>query len=152
MDPALASVAFIGEAGSIATLAGGVVESCKAIHKVWQSLKDAARDVQRFFKKSKRLESVILEVKRAGEAFNGDTIRLDFQQDWLESIEEMSDDLVVLKAKILGLEGNLHGKFFSRKGLSVQIRKVFSEEDIAKYERILSGHIETFNIMLALNF
>ena len=49
MDPALASVAFIGVAGSIATLAGVVVESCKAIHKVWQSLKDAPRDVQRFF-------------------------------------------------------------------------------------------------------
>ena len=150
MDPASASVAFIGVAGSIATPAGVVVESCKAIHKVWQSLKDAPRDVQRLFKKLKQLESVILETKRAGEAFNGNTIRLDFQQEWLESIEEMSDDLVVLKAKILRLEGNLHGKFFSRKRLSAQIRKVFSEKDIAKYERILSGHLETFNMMLAL--
>ena len=152
MDPALASVAFIGVAGSITTLAGVVVESCKAIHKVWQSLKDAPRDDEPVFKKSKRLESVILEAKRAGEAFNGDTIRLDFRQEWLESTEEMSDDLLVLKAKILRVEGNLHGKFFSRKLLSVQIRKVFSEEDIAKYERILSRHLETFNMMLALIF
>ena len=105
-----------------------------------------------FLKKLKRLEGVILEAKRAGGAFNGDTIRLDFQREWLESIEEMSDDLVVLKAKILRLEGNLHGKFFSRKLLSVQIRKVFSEEDIAKYERMLSGHLETFNMMLTLIF
>ena len=48
------------------------------------------------------------------------------------------------------MEGNLRGKFFSRKVFSAQIRKVISDEDIAKYERMLSRHLETLNMMLAL--
>ena len=65
-----------------------------------------------FFKKSKRLERVILEARREGEAINGDNIRLDFRQEWLESIEEMSDDLLVLRLKSLDWKGICMGSSF----------------------------------------
>lgn len=150
MEPGSASVAFLGLAGSIATLAGIVVESCKTVHKVWHCLKEAPQDVRRLFKRLKRLETLILEIKRAGDKLGGDTARLDLQQDWLGQVEEMLDDFTILKAKIGKLEGNLHGRALSRKRIHAQIHKIFSAEDITKYERMLSGHLETFNMMLVL--
>ncbi len=92
---------------------------------------------------------MILEIKGAGES-GADTSRLDFQQDWLEIVDDMLDDFVVRKAKISKLEENLRGKVLSRKHLGVRVQKIFSEKEVARFASILSGHLEMFNLMLAL--
>ena len=151
MDPASAAVAFVGFAGSIAALAAVVVESCKTLNNVWHSLKEAPESTRRLFQKLKRLEKIILEIQRVGELKDGGPTQSLDQHSWLENVTEMMDDFSLLKSKILKLEGNLSGKKISRKYLGALVRKIFSDEDIARFERVISGHMETFNMMLALH-
>ncbi|KAL8917761.1 MAG: hypothetical protein Q9172_005698 [Xanthocarpia lactea] len=120
------------------------------LNKVWHIMKDGPQDTRRLFKRLKRLETIILEIKRVGEESIDETFRKGFQQCWTDNVEDMREDFSALQAKILKLEGFLTAKRFSRKHLCAQVRKLFSNEDIAKYEHILSGHMETFNMMLSL--
>ena len=150
VDPASAAVAFVGLTGSVAALAGVVVESCKTLNNVWHSLKDAPRDTLRLFKKLKRFETILLELQHVGEDPADQAFRDRYQQSWLDNVEDTLQDFSILKAKILKLEGSLNVKKLSRRHVCAQIRKVFSEDEIEKYENVLSGHMETFSMMLAL--
>lgn len=150
MDPASATVAFVGFAASIATLAAVVADSCKTIHNVWHSLKDAPQDVCRLLRKMRRLEKVILEIERVVVRFDEDPSLLDSKQYWVDQIVEMVDDFAILKDKINNLQVALTAKKFSKTHLWARARKFLSEDDILKYESILSGHLQTFHIMYSL--
>lgn len=149
MDPASAAVAFVGFAASIATLSAVVANSCKTIHNVWHSLKDAPQDVRRLLRKMNRLEKVILEIEKVVVQSVEVSSRLDSQQYWVDQILEMVDDFTILKDKINSLHVNLTAKT-SKKNLTTRVRKFFSEDDILKYESILSGHLQTVNVMYSL--
>lgn len=149
MDPASAAVAFVGFAASITTLSAVVANSCKTIHNVWHSFKDAPQDIHRLIRKMKRLEKVILEIERVVVQF-GDPSLLDSQQYWMDQIEEMVDDFAILDDKINKLQADLTAKASAKKHLWARARKFLSEDDILKYERILSDHLQTFNIMYGL--
>lgn len=150
MDPASAAVAMVGFAGSIAALAAVVVESCKTLNNLWHLLKEAPQDTQRLFKRLKRLATIILEVRHVGEELHNDTVSIESQQSWLGNVEDMLSDFNILKEKILRLEGNLSAKPLSKKRLCGAIQRIFTHDDIVKYDQILSAHTETFTIMLAL--
>lgn len=141
-----AAVVFVGFVASIASLSAVVVNSCKKIHNVWHSLKDAPEDVRRLLRKMERLEKVILEIKTVAVQFGNDPSRLDSQQYWVDQIAEMVNDFTILSDKI----NNLQAKLTAKKNLSGRVRKFFSEDDIMKYERILSGHLLTINVMCCL--
>lgn len=151
MDPVSATaVAVIGFAASIATLSAVVIDSCKTIHNVWSSLKDAPEDVQRLLRKMKTLGQVIMEMGTVALRSSNDSSRLNSQQCWLEHIEEMVDDWTILNDKINKLRANLTAKTLSGKALSARVRKFFSEDDILKYENILSGHLQIFIAMCSM--
>lgn len=150
MDPASAAVAFVGFAASIASLSAVVVNSCKTIHNLWHSIKGAPQDVCRLLRKMKRLEKVILEIQTAVARFGEDPSLLDPQQYWVDQIEDMLDDFAILEDKINNLQADLTAKKYSKKHLWARARKFLSEDDILKYERILSDHLQTFNVMYCL--
>lgn len=150
MDPASAAVAFVGFAASIASLSAVVVNSCKTMHNVWHSLKDAPQDVRRLLRKMKTLEKVILEIGTAAVQFSNDPSRQYSQQHWVDHIEEMVDDWTILGDKISKLQANLTAKTSSGKHLRARVRKFFSEDDILKFENILSGHLQIFIVMCSV--
>lgn len=139
--------AFVGFAASIVTLSAVVADSCKKIHNVWHLLKDAPQDVGRLLRKMKRLENVISEIETVAVQFGKDSSRIDSQQYWVDQIADMVDDFTILNDKINKLQAILTAKTLSRNNLSARVRKFFSEDDIVKYESILSGHLQTFNVM-----
>lgn len=147
MEPVSAVVGF---AASIVTLSAVVANSCKTIHNVWHSLKDAPQDVRRLLRKMKGLEKVILEIETVAMQFGNDSSRIDSQQYWVDQIAEMVEDFTILNDKINKLQAILTAKTLSRNNLSARVRKFFSEDDIVKYESILSGHLQTFNFMCCL--
>lgn len=150
MDPASAAVTIVGFAGSIAALAGVVVESCKTLNNLWHLLKEAPKDTQRLFKRLKRLATIILELRRVGEELQDDAVGIESSQSWLGNVADMLSDFNMLKDKIMRLEGNLCARPLTKKRLCGTIQRIFTHEDIVKYDQILSGHTETFIIMLAL--
>lgn len=151
MEPVSATaVAVVGFAASIASLSAVVINSCKTIHNMWHSLKDAPEDVHRLLRKMQTLGQVIMEMGTVALRFSNDSSRLDSQQCWLEHIEEMVDDWTILNDKINKLQANLTAKTLSGKNLSARVRKFFSENDILKYENILSGHLQIFIAMCSM--
>lgn len=151
MEPVSATaIAVVGFAASITTLSAVVVDSCKTIHNVWHSLKDVPADIHRLLGKMKILEQVILEMRTVAVQFRTDPSRLDSQQCWVKHIEEMVDDWTVLNDKINRLQANLTAKTSSGKNLRARVRKFFSEDDILKYENILSGHLQIFIAMCSM--
>lgn len=142
--------AFVGFAASIVTLSAVVANSCKTIHNVWHSLKDAPQDVGRLLRKMKRLEKVILDIETAAVQLGNDSSRIDSQQYWVDQIAEMVEDFTILNDKINKMQAILTAKKLSRNNLSARVRKFFSEDDIVKYESILSSHLQTFNVMYCL--
>lgn len=151
MDPVSATaVAVVGFAASIATLSAVVIDSCKTIHNVWHSLKDAPEDVQRLLKKMRTLGQVILDMGKVAVQSSNDTSRQDSQQCWVEHIEQMVEDWETLNDKINKLQSKLTAKTLSGKNLSARIRKFFSEDDLLKYENILSGHLQIFIAMCSV--
>lgn len=151
MDPVSATaVAVVGFAASIATLSAVVIDSCKTILNVWHSLKDAPEDVQRLLKTMRKLGQIILDVGKVAVQSSNDPSRPDSQQCWVEHIEQMVEDWEILHNKINKLQAKLTAKTFSGKNLSARIRKFFSEDDILKYENILSGHLQIFIAMCSV--
>lgn len=151
MDPVSATaIAVVGFAASIATLSAVVIDSCKTIHNVWHSLKDAPEDVHRLLRKMKTMGQVILDMGKVAVQSSNDPSRPGSQQCWVEHIEQMVDDWAILNDKINKLQANLTAKTLSGKNLSARIRKFFSEDDILKYENILSGHLQIFIAMCSV--
>lgn len=151
MDPASAAVAFVGFTASIFTLSGLVANSCKTIHNVWHSLKDAPEDVSRLIRKMRILERVISEIERVVVQLGEDPSLLGSQQYWVDQIEEMVNDFTILDNKINNLQADLIAKRSVKKYLWARARKFLSEDDILKYERILSDHLQTFNVMYGVH-
>lgn len=151
MEPVSATaVAVVGFAASIATLSAVVVDSCKTIHNLWHSLKDAPEDIHRLLRKMKTIEQVILEMGIVAVQFSNHPSRINSQQCWVKHIEEMVDDWTILNDKINKLRANLSAKSSSGKNLRARVRKFFSEDDILKYENILSGHLQLFIAMCSV--
>lgn len=150
MDPASAAIAVVGFAASIATLSAVVVDSCKTIHNVWHSLKDAPEEIHRLIKRMEILEQVILEMGTVSVKSSKDPSRLDSQQCWLKQIEEMVHDWTILHGKINKLQAKLTAKTSSGKNMRARVRKFFSEDDILKYENILSSHLQIVIVMRSM--
>lgn len=151
MEPVSATaIAVVGFAASIATLSAVVIDSCKTIHNVWHSLKDAPEDVHRLLRKMKTLGQVTLDMGKVAVQFSNDPSRLDSQQCWVEHIEQMTTDWTILNDKINKLQANLIAKTLSGKNLRARVRKFFSEDDILKHENILSGHLQIFIAMCSM--
>lgn len=89
-------------------------------------------------------------MERAVVQFGEDPSLLDSQQYWVDQIEEMVDDFAILDDKINNLQAGLAAKTSAKKHLWARARKFLSEDDILKYERILSDHLQTFNVMYGL--
>jgi hypothetical protein len=84
MDPASATVAFVGFAASLATVAAVVVDSSRTLHDVYKSVKNAPREIQRMDQKSKRLHKMILEVQRMSEDLHDGEPPPFIHEFWLE--------------------------------------------------------------------
>jgi len=135
MDPASASVAFIGFAVSLASIAALVVDSSKAIYKVCKSLKDAPSDIQRLQRKIKRLEEIVLKIKTAASDFCDASVQVHVEEYWFSHMAELEDDLDLFKAKIIALHTALEKKSLSKIHSIARIRKFEIEKEKAKVKQ-----------------
>lgn len=150
MDPASATVAFIGFAASIATLAAVVIDSAKTLRNLTVGLSDAPTEVLRLAKKIDRLERIIVEVKKTGEGLKDDASSASLDAYWQEHALEMQKDFMTLQSKIAALSSNFDRKSPSSKRLWARFRVIFSEQDILKYNRIIGEHTDILNFILSM--
>jgi hypothetical protein len=131
MDPASATVAFVGFTASITTLAAALFTSCKTLRNLCHDLQDAPQDLRRLFRNVQTLERMVLQVKHTGAEVGADASFAHLQTYW----------------KVFKLQAGLNKPSPSSRHIRARFYKVFSESDIEYYEELLSRHLDVFTVL-----
>lgn len=150
MEPASATIAFVGFAASITTLLATAIESSRTIHDVYTSFKNAPREIQRLDQKSKRLHKLILEVQHISQEFQDGQPPAFIVDFWLQHAMEISDDFVNFKQKANKLHSGISAKSVTGKNMVVRVQNFFSEREMRRCEEQLSEHIQTLGILMSM--
>lgn len=152
MEPASATVAFVGFAASLVTLASIVANGSKSAASLYKSLKEAPDDVKRLLDNARNFEHLFVEIERKSREYSdaGRLLPAHLQQFWDDRITQMEIDFARLRDLLEGLERSLAGQSLSRTPLRARIKKYFSENTISTYEKILSDHRETLTLFFSI--
>lgn len=150
MDPASASIAVIGLAASLTTLAALVIDSCKTMYTVRAQLRNAPKDIQRLSRGLKEFEDLVCglrDIVRAQPSGHAASIlELAFEN----STEQMHRDMVDFEIVIQRLKGLLDTSTSPGKILALRIRHILNESAVQKYQHLISSHVGTLTLLLGM--
>jgi hypothetical protein len=147
MDPASATVAFVGFTASITTLAAALFTSCKTLRNLCHDLQDAPQDLRRLFRNVQTLERMVVQVKQTGAEVGADASFAHLQTYWNQNALDMELDLKAFHQKVFKLQASLNKPSPSSRHIRARFYKVFSESDIEYYEELLSRHLDVFTVL-----
>lgn len=147
MDPASAAIAFVGFAASITTLAAVVLNSCRTLRDLCRDIQDAPQDLQRLFGHVQNLERIVIEVQRTGADIASDASIARLNAFWVDNAMYMETDLQRFNEKLCKLFEGLQRRSLTSKSLRARLYKVFSNDDILHWERVLAQHLNTFALL-----
>ncbi|KAH0565040.1 hypothetical protein GP486_001566 [Trichoglossum hirsutum] len=150
MDPASASVAAVGFAASILTLATAAAQSSRAIHNLWHNLRDAPEDLKRLLRTIETLELLTREIADKSHGYWSDGLPEGLRDLWNNRAELMKEDFRGLENSVAKLEKSIAGKTYSNQHIRMRVQKFFSNDKIKGYEKKLSSHVETFTLALSI--
>src|SRR5436305_7940827 len=110
MDPASATVAFVGFAASVATLAGLLIESAKTINELCSKFKRVPDDLKRFLASLQQLELLLALLKDRTSYYADEDLPQGLKQFWLDNAFQMEEDYNKLGKLVRKLQGCFDGK------------------------------------------
>ena len=150
MDPASATIAVVGFAASLATLAGLVIESTKTINGLCSKFKRAPDDIKRFLVTLQQFEALLKLLKDRTSHYTDTELPQELKQFWLTSAFQMEEDCLKLDERCKYLRSCFDGKSFSNKHVRGRLQNFFRFEDTLELERRLLNHVEIFNLALSM--
>lgn len=150
MDPASATVAFVGFAASLTTLAGLLIQSAQTIEDLCRKFKHAPDDLKRFCAALKQLELLLELLKDRTSQYANGHLPVDFLRFWHDNASQMEKDYHKLHTLIFKLQRCFDKYSVSKRNVTARVRMFFSSTDILELDKRLSGHVEKFNLALSL--
>jgi Zn-dependent oligopeptidase len=150
MDPASATVAFVGFAASLATLVGLVIESAKTINDFCNKFERAPKDLQRFQSIVKQSNSLLTLLKDQTSQYADGDLPQNLLEYWLENVVQMQTDYEALKKIALKLQGHFGLVSTSKKHVRARIHHFFCSGEILELETRLSAHVAKFHLALTM--
>ena len=153
LDPASATVAFVGFAGSLAALSGAAINGLRTLKNVCQQLKDAPDDIKHLTVTVTQLERLITRVETASKTIDqNEAIHecLECLDGWEEDVQLAQKDFHTLQTISRRLEKSLASRSGTGQNFTTRLRQSFACDEIRKYESRLGRHIQAFSLMLAL--
>lgn len=150
MDPASATVAFVGFAASLASLAGLLIQSAQTIEDLCRKFKRAPDDLKRFCAALKRLELLLGLLKDRTSHYAEGDLPQDFLRFWCDNASQMEKDYHKLHTLISKLQHCFDGYSVSKKNVTARVRVFFSSAEISEFDKRLSGHVEKFSLALSM--
>lgn len=150
MDPASASIAIVGLAASLTTLAALVIDSCKTIQNVRAQLRNAPKDIRRLSRGLKELENLICGLRDIVRAQPSGHTTSIIEVAFENATEQMHRDMTEFGIVIQRLKGLLNTSASPGKILALQIRHILSESAVQKYESLISSHVGTLTLLLGM--
>ena len=150
MDPMSVSVAFVGLAASLSTLAALVVDSYRTLYNIRRKLKDAPEDITRLSRLLMEFEWLLSGVQKqirdhqVGYAASGMEMQVE------TAVKYMENDMEGFKDTMRRLKGLLSASASPRRRLELRIRHVLQEERVGDYQRLIASHIGTLTLLMEI--
>ncbi len=148
MDPASASVAFIGVAASLTTLATLVIDSSKTLYNVPRKVKKAPKDIKDLVRQLKAFECLLLEAQERIQVHRAEYFAPGVGTLFTTAVEHMLADLRDFEDAVLKLRGLLSAPASPRDSPLLRIRHILQEDGVQEYQRLISFHMATLTLLL----
>lgn len=150
MEPASASIAFIGVAASLTTLAALVIDSSKTLYRVGIKLKKAPEDITRLLTQLKLFERLLSEAQQRVEDHKAEFAVPDVGTLFTIAAERMLKDVRDFEGTLQKCERLLSGPASTKKALVSRVQHVLKEDRLKGYERLISSHMATLTLLLEI--
>lgn len=150
MDPVSASVAFVGLAASLTTLAALVVDSSRTLYNVRRKLKNAPEDITRLSRQLREFECLLSEVQERMRDYRVEYAASGMEMLFATAVTYMGKDMGDFECTVQRLKGSLSAPASPRKLLGLRIRHVLQEERVQEYQRLIASHIGTLTLLLEM--
>lgn len=150
MDPASASVAIVGFAASLTTLAALVIDSCKTLYDVRNQLRNAPKDIRRLSKRLREFEYLVCGLRDIMQAHSSGNTASFIELMFENAAEQMHRDMTDFGVVIQRLKGLLNTSASPAKILALKIRHILSESAVQEYQRLITSHVGTLTLLLGM--
>ena len=147
LDPASASIAFVGFTASLVTLVATTVNSARTVHDLWKSIGNTPQEVKRLFCHLKKLEDLLHCLRNC--ALDDAPLPQSIAAQWEDSIKKIEDDMEEFQEFVLKLHALLSKPTPLRK-VRARLRYVLAENSVARYQQKLHYHCEQLTLMLGM--
>lgn len=150
MDPMSVSVAFVGLAASLSTLAALVVDSSRTLYNIRRRLKDAPEDITRLSRLMMEFECLLSAVQEQIRNHQVEYAASGMEMLFETAVKYMENDMEGFKETIRRLKGLLSASTSPRRRLELRIRHVLQEERVGDYQRLIASHIGTLTLLMEI--
>ena len=148
MDPMSASVAFIGFAASLATLAAVVIDGSKTLYNVRRKLKKAPEDIKRLCSQMREFECLLLEVQEQIRDYPIVSAASSMVTLFKASIEQMRKDMDDFDRIVRKLKGMLLAPASPQQFVVQRVRHLLQEDSVREFQIMISSHKGTLTLLL----
>lgn len=150
MDPMSVSVALVGFAASLTTLAAPVVDSSRTLYDIRRRLKDAPEDITRFLRLVMEFECLLSVVQEQIRDHQVEYAASGMERLFEMAVKYMQNDMEGFKDTMQRLEGLLSASSSRRRRLELRIRHVLQQERVGDYQRLIASHIGTLTLLMEI--
>ena len=144
------SVAFVGFAASLTTLAALAVDSSRTLYNIHRRLKDAPEDITRLLRLAVEFKCLLSAVQEQIRDHQVEYAPSGMGMLFETAVKHMENDMEGFKDTIRRLKGLLSASASPRRRLELRIRHVLQEERVGDYQRLITSHIGTLTLLMEI--
>lgn len=149
MDPASATVAFVGFAASLATLTGLLASGLQQLWTVTDKLKNAPKEFKRLSVAVATLHALFVSVQALLHGEYSSSLPALTLLSWLQNAEQIMKDLGAFNGVLENCcPPGEHGR--RRWDIKFRVNKYLNDAAISRWEDILNGHINKMTLFCTL--
>jgi len=150
LDPASATVAFVGFAASIAALIAVISDSAQTVHTLYYNLRDAPEELSDLKRIVEGNEALLKNIFIVGQRYETGGIPRDLYECWDKAAKHVLEDLQKFKIEIDKIFNVFNASSYSKRHLRRRIRQLFSAHAIEGHCKKLLAHKVDLNVILSL--
>ena len=147
LDPASASIAFVGFTASLVTLVAATTNSAQSVHDLWKSIGNTPKEVKALLRQLRRLEDLVHCLQNCN--FSNAPLSRSIAAQWEDSTKEIECDMREVHELVLKLH-RLLSKPTTLQKVQARLRYVLAENTILRYQQRLQYHCGQLTLMLSV--
>jgi len=150
MDPASASVAFIGFAASLTTLVALVLDASTTVYNAQRLFRRAPDDIRRLSTQLIHFERLLREIQEQIQGHSDGGVTAEVATLLTSATDQMHADMASFKLVIQKLNAVLSAPAAHKKLLALRLRFILQAGMVQEYQRMTSSHIEVLTLLVGM--